>query len=133
MSLESIDTNVLLRLTIRDLPAQYEQAKRLVFDRKDSKFLVADVALIEYVFALATHYRKGREQIVEMVSYVVSLPQIQCNKAVFHEACELYIGHPKLSFEDCYLAAYAGRKEAVPLWTFDRKLALQADTAKLVK
>jgi predicted nucleic acid-binding protein len=133
MNYESIDTNVLLRLTIKDLPDQYEQAKKLVLERKNTKLLVADVALIEYVFALMTHYQKNRRQIAEMVSYVIALPQIQCSKAIFGEACDLYLSHPKLSFEDCYLAAYAGSKEAIPLWTFDRKLALQADTAKLVK
>ena len=40
--------------------------------------------------------------------------------------------HPKLSFEDCYLATSAELSDAKPLWTFDRKLANQALAAKLV-
>jgi predicted nucleic acid-binding protein len=130
--LESLDTNVLLRFTVRDVEHQYLPAKKLILDAPRGRFLVADVAIAEYVFALSGHYKKNRHQIAEMLRYLMSLPQLVISRTVFEETLDLYTEHPKLSFDDCYLAAQAGYSESVPLWTFDKKLAKQSAAAKLV-
>ena len=62
----------------------------------------------------------------------MKLKQINCNQALFEKALALFIAHANLSFEDCCLAAYAQITDAEPLWTFDKKLANQAPSAKLI-
>ena len=46
--------------------------------------------------------------------------------------CSLYLDHPKLSFTDCYLAAHADHRQALPPYTFDKKFASQHPAARLV-
>jgi predicted nucleic acid-binding protein len=43
-----------------------------------------------------------------------------------------YVNHPKLSFEDCYLAETANQNNAEPLYTLDRKLAAQHQSVELL-
>ena len=132
MNRESLDTNVLLRFTLNDLPAQYQRATELIFGSAGKKFLVQDTAFIEYVHALSAHYHKTRPQITEMVTYLVQLREIVCNEEAILTTCAVYIDHPALSFEDCYLSTMAQLSEAVPLYTFDKKLAAQHQSVKLL-
>jgi predicted nucleic acid-binding protein len=57
---------------------------------------------------------------------------ILCNRELFIEILPIYAGHPKLSFVDCYLEVLARRTGAVPLLTFDKKLANQLSGAQLL-
>ena len=129
MTRESIDTNVLLRLTLKDVPAQHDKAKKLISGTK-KRFDVADIAIIEYVYALESYYEFHRLQINEMVRFLMNLENLNVNRKLFSESALLYLVRPKLSFTDCCLATYAALNEAVPLWTFDKKLAIQSGVAK---
>jgi predicted nucleic-acid-binding protein len=121
-----------MRFTIVDIPTQYEKAKKLIFQSENTKFLVSDTAIVEYIHALSAHYYKTREQIAEMVAYLLSLRELICNDAVIAASLKHYVDHPKLSFEDCYLAEMANQNNAEPLYTFDRKLAAQHQSVELL-
>jgi len=84
------------------------------------------------VFVLERHYGLTRSQIGEAVQGIMSLVQVNCNRALFAKALPLFMGHPSLSFEDCCLATYADLNDARPLWTFDKGLAKYASAAELV-
>lgn len=127
----SLDTNVLLRLLLKDVPEQHEAVEAL-FKQANGAFEVADAALIEIVFVLERHYRFTRAAILDDVSDLVSLPQLRCNQVLIKRALQLFVAHPALSFEDCCLSVYAELQDATPLWTFDKKLASQAPDARLV-
>jgi len=127
----SLDANVLLRLLLNDVPEQNMAAIKLLQDA-DRQFAVADTAIIEIVFVLERHYEFTRAQIAEAVEGLMSLPEINCNRGLFVAALSLFIKHSALSFEDSCLAKYAELNDAKPLWTFDRKLANQAASARLV-
>jgi len=131
MSLASLDANVLLRLSLQDLPDQHELARRLV-SGAPNRFVVGHIALNEYIFALQTHYKFSRPQIATMVREVLGLPTIVGDYKVVLSALTVYETHPKLSFPDCYLAEEAASLNAIPLWTFDKKLALQHEAAQRV-
>ncbi len=132
MKRESLDTNVLLRLYLKDIPSQFEAAKRLV-ETPGKKFTISDTAIIEYVYVLSNHYRLTRAQIAEMLTALMSRTNFLCNRSVFPTALELYRKNPALSFEDCYLAETARIQDATPLWTFDRDLARKCKTAQVPK
>jgi len=127
----SFDTNVLLRLLLNDIPEQHTATKKLLGEA-NYQFAIADTAIIELVFVLDRYYGFRRSQTVEAVEGLMKLKEINCNRVLFDIAMPIYIKHPGLSFEDCCLSVYALLDDAEPLWTFDKKLAIQAPNARLV-
>lgn len=127
----SLDANVVLRLLLNDVADQHAAAAALV-ESVHVPFVVSDIAVVEVVFALCRHYEFSRAAAAEAIEGLMSLTQIDCNRVMFKRALPLFIDRPKLSFEDCCLATYAELSDAEPLWTFDRKLASQAHSARLV-
>ena len=132
MKRESLDTNVLLRLSLKDIPAQFELAKRLV-QTPGKKFAISDTAIIEYVFVLERHYGFTRDQIAEMVTALMSRGNFACNRTVLPFALKAWQHNQALSFEDCYLAEIARVQGATPLWTFDKTLARKHPAAQILK
>jgi predicted nucleic-acid-binding protein len=131
MKRESLDTNVILRLMLDDVPSQHRRAKKLI-NTKSSEYIIADTVVTEMVYALTAHYGMSRRQTAEIVRGVMSIDNINCNHKILSGAIKKYESHTALSFEDCYLAEYAAQNEAIPLWTFDKKLAKQSGMAKEV-
>jgi len=131
MATSCLDANVLLRLILQDVPEQYERAKRLISSVPDT-FYVSDAALNEAVFALQNHYALSRNQIADMVKWVLTLPTIVGEYDTVRAALDAYQTHPQLSYADCYFAEEAARLAMLPLWTFDKKLARQHPHAQEV-
>jgi len=127
----SLDTNVLLRLLLNDIPEQHQSVKRLLADTSGN-FSVADTAIIELVFALQKHYGFTRQQVAEAVIGLTQLSVVNCNRTLFENVMPVFLEHTALSFENCCLSTYAILNDAEPLWTFDKKLANQAASAELV-
>ena len=127
----SVDANILLRLGLNDIPDQRETVKRLLTTLPD-QLVVADASIIEVVFVLGRHYGFKRIQSAKLVNELLSLRWFVSNDVLIKQSLKLFVSHPSLSFEDCYLAANASVNNAQPLWTFNKKLASQASSAKLV-
>lgn len=127
----SLDTNILLRWLLKDVPQHYQQAIHLLNDTP-GQLVVADTAIIEMVFVLESYYELSRPQIAEAVQAVMIVNTINCNRPLFTRVLPIYVKHPSLSFADCCLAVYAELNEAEPLWTFDKKLAKQFTNTKLL-
>lgn len=127
---ESLDTNIILRMVLRDVPKQC-MAIVDMFMRYGHSYDVADLAITEAVYVLQKTY--ARKDVVDMLKAALTLPEIKYNSNLFDQVFPMYLEHPKLSFNDCCLAAYAALNEAEPLWTFDQALAKQSPTAKMLK
>lgn len=127
----SIDTNVLLRLLLQDVPHQHVAALGLL-KGTNGQLHVADAVFIETAFVLERHYKFARQAISEAFEVLVAMAELNFNRPLIHGAMPLFVKHPALSIEDCCLAMYAELNNAEPLWTFDKKLANQAPSAKLV-
>ncbi|MDB5184254.1 MAG: hypothetical protein JWN38_62 [Candidatus Saccharibacteria bacterium] len=126
----SFDTNVVLRLFIKENPKQ-SLAATSALERYD-QIQISDIAIIETIYALAHYYNLGRSAACHYVSSLLSHPKINCNRPLFKEAMSLYEKHPALSIEDCVLSTYAHLNNAAPLLTFDKKLANQVDHTQLL-
>ena len=122
---------MLLRLILNDVADQHRAVEDL-FQASSGQFAVSDVAIIEVVFVLARNYGLTRPDIAEVITGLISLPQINCNRSLFERALPIFTKNPSLSFEDCCLSIYAQLNDAEPLWTFDKKLADQISNSKLV-
>lgn len=125
----TLDTNILLRFILADVPAQHHKARLLIEQSKS--WHVSLLTIAEIVFILEG---KGftRIEVKQNIDVISSYQNLHFTRAVVHPALELYVTHPALSFIDSCLVFEAEVEHAQPLWTFDKKLAKQLPTAKLV-
>ncbi len=122
--MKSLDTNITLRLLLRDVPEQLDKVLNLIDSSKANSLRLEDAVLFECVWIMSGKmYRFDRQLVGKLLLGLTSIPQIICNKAMLEKAIPLYVSHKKISFVDACLTAYAESNNAVPLLTFDRKLA----------
>ncbi|MDR0849163.1 MAG: PIN domain-containing protein [Propionibacteriaceae bacterium] len=127
----SIDTNVLARFALKDIPDQFDAALALL-DSPTDHFVVADAVFIELAYVLERHYNLGRGDVCEFIRSLLTIDSLVANSAVIIATCLAYEAHPRLSFADCYLAEHAQFMQVTPLFTFDKKLATQHPATQLV-
>lgn len=116
--MKSLDTNVILRFLLRDVPEQADRAKSLI---STSECYVTDVVLTETVFVLEKVYEAPRDQIAFSLKSFIALQFVTSNSALFSDVFDLYETQPTLSIIDCYAALEASVWEN-DLITFDKKL-----------
>ena len=131
MRYESLDTNIVLRALVKDVPNQTVLVDALLKKRL-VRFFVSDVAVFESVYTLETYYRLQREQICALLTNFLLRHNIACNHELIQSALTHYRARKSLSYADCYLAASARFMNAPPLWTFDKALAKSIPDAQLV-
>jgi uncharacterized protein len=120
----SLDTNVVLRLLLGDVPQQAEQVKQLLLQAKPGSFAVADGVLFEIVWVLSGPlYNLGRPLIAEMLLQLATMPQIRCDRRLIERVVPYYTRNAGVSFIDAWLAIQAELAGAAPLLTYDKKLA----------
>ena len=129
--MSSLDTNVLLRFAMKDEPQHFVRARALL-GQAGAVHMVADAVWVELAFALEYHYHLDRGAVADVVTTLLGIPSLHTNRAVIEATCLVFVGHPKLSFADCYVASFASQSGAAPLYTFDEKLARQHADAVLV-
>jgi predicted nucleic acid-binding protein len=117
-----IDTNVILRLLLNDIPKQTEAAKKLV---SKNRCKVLDISIFECVYVLKDYYKMPLEEVFENLQTVLMIPNIS-----FDETCLLALSrhksNPSISYADCYLVESAKQADA-KLYTFDKKLISNSD------
>ena len=127
---ESLDTNMILRLMLNDVPKQRAKVVELLC-HPEAVYHVADLAITEAVYVMQ-QCGKTRLEIVKYLDGLMKRMNIIANYNLFERVFPMYLNCPQLSFNDCCLAGYAALNEAEPLWTFDKDLAKQSGTAKLL-
>ena len=129
----SIDTNIVLRILVNDIPKQRRRAVKLL-SQPNATYCLEDIALTEIVHVLETVYGCSRVDIIDKLSFFLARYDgiIEYNRPLMRSVFPFYLEHPKLSFNDCCLAAMAELNGAEPLFTLDKKLASQHPSAKLL-
>ena len=126
----SLDTNILLRLVLNDIPDQILAIKKL-FEQSDVLH-VADIVIFEIVFILDKYYEFSREDICESLQTIIRNNKINCNRRLFEMSLMDYSKNKKLSFVDSTLPYYAQLGGVTPLYTFDKALAQSSDIITLL-
>lgn len=126
----TIDTNVLLRWVLNDVPAQAAAAETLLTNGE--QHFIPDAALIETVFVLDKVCQLSRSTVVASVELIMGVSQLSLDRPLWRTALDDYLTHPKLSISDTFLTAVANATRKLPLYTFDKKLANQLEGAELV-
>lgn len=131
-NIESLDTNIIANLVLMADRSRVQKITDFIFS-SNKRFYIDDQVITELVFLLEKKEKFTRPQIFEHLEPFFCNSIFITSADLFHEIFPFYIAHPKLSFNDCYLAAKSAIKQAEPLWTLDHKLALQSPSAKELK
>jgi len=114
----SLDTNVVLRYFLNDIPEQGVKSKTVI---TGSVVYVTDVVLTETVYVLERVIEMERSDIVRLITAFLSLPNMIYNDYFLDETIDLYGSQKTLSFVDCY-AAVEAKMYNNSLVTFDKQL-----------
>jgi len=124
--MHAVDTNLLLRLFVNDDAAQAAKVRAL-FDahaEEDGAFWVADIVLVELVWALDRVYGRPRAQITAALQALASNATVKVESLLaLRDAAALYSQGPA-DFADCLLAAKARSVGCESLRTFDKKMRM---------
>ncbi len=127
MNVTSLDSNVVLRLILNDVPEQSAKAAEFV---SHSPCYVTDAVVAECVFVLEKVYKLDRKFVKNFMAILFELNTVTFSETLINEAFDLYVALGSLSFIDCYSVAEA-TQNANQLITFDRAILKKcAPTAK---
>jgi len=117
----SLDTNVVLRFLLNDVPEQTEKAVEVI---TSNKVYVTDVVIVETIYVLEKVIQLTRKDITELSTSFLGFANVVHNPLFLLDAIILYDKHPSLSIVDCYASAEA-REYGNKLVTFDKRLLSQ--------
>ncbi len=126
----TIDTNVILRWLLDDVPAQTKAVDYLFAE--SAELVAPNVALVEVVFVLERVMRIPRPAITEAIHALMGRANIKVDRRLWTEVLAHYERLPKLSVADIFVALQAETRDLAPLLSFDKKLASQMASAELL-
>ena len=126
--MRAVDTNLLVRLLVRDDDKQVERAESFIA----TGAWVSHLVLVETLWVLDGVYERTPAQLANAVELLLDHEHlaVQDMEAVA-EALALFRARPALGFSDCLILEVARKAGHVPLGTFDRALS-KADGVELV-
>jgi predicted nucleic-acid-binding protein len=118
--MRAVDTNILVRLIVRDAPAQVRAADEFVAGGA----WVSHLVLAETAWVLDAVYERTAQQIETAVDMLLNHTELTLQDAeVVTCALENFRKRPVLGFSDCLVVEIARKAGNLPLGTFDRDLA----------
>lgn len=127
-----VDTNVILRFLLNDIPSQVSQFEQKIEQAKQGKvrLFIPQIVIFEIDFALRRSYGFNKEKVAKNLKKIVSLNYLEVDgRDIFIEALKLY-EEKNLSLPDCFVKAYA-KLIGFELFTFDKNLKKEAERADL--
>jgi predicted nucleic-acid-binding protein len=124
--MRAVDTNVLVRLLVRDDLDQVKAAESFIA----AGAWVSQLVLVETLWVLDAVYDRTAEQITAAVDRLLNHKELTIQDAeVVTNALAHFKKRPALGFSDCLGLESARKAGHVPLATFDRNLS-KLDGAK---
>ena len=126
--MRAVDTNVLVRLLVRDDPVQVAAAEDFV----SSGAWVSHVVLVEATWVLESVYSAPHRRIATAVEMLLEHRDLSIQDPdVVAAALAQFRKRAKLGFSDCIVLEIARKAGHLPLGTFDRSLAKAAGAERL--
>lgn len=126
--MRAIDTNVLVRLLVRDDPRQVRAAEEFIAKGA----WVSHLVLAETLWVLDAVYGRSAQQLASAVAMLSAHAQLALQDAdVVAAALDRFRARPALGFSDCLVLEVARKAGHTPLGTFDRPLARLEGTQRL--
>lgn len=118
--MRAVDTNVLVRLLVRDNAKQTASAETYI---KPGAW-VPHIALVETVWVLQSYYEKSRAEIVNFIEGMLDHESLVVQDAdVVGAALGSFRNSKAVDFADCLILEVARKAGHTPLGTFDAKFA----------
>ena len=118
--MRAVDTNLVVRLTVRDTPKQVVAAENEIA----SGAWVSMVVLTESLWVLSSIYAFSRAQQQSFLKHMLAHDYFNLQEPdVVQSAAALFVEHPKVGFADCLLLEAARKSGHLPLVTFDAALS----------
>jgi len=118
--MKSVDTNVLVRLIVRDDPVQTQSAERFIAPGA----WVSHLVLAETIWVLESVYDRNRTQLATAIEMLLSHQQLVMQDAdTVAAALESFIEKPRSDFSDHLILEIARKAGQLPLGTLDRNLS----------
>ena len=118
----AIDTNVLVRLLVRDDEAQYVAVRRLMDQATadEEPVLIVLGALLETEWVLRSRYRLDKASIAGAFAALLESVDVEFeHPPTVEEALYVWTQHPGADFADCLLTARAAHLGCNRFLTFD--------------
>jgi len=126
--MRAVDTNVLVRLLVRDDFKQVQAAEAFIA----AGAWVSHLVLAEAMWVLDAVYERTPAQIATAIDMLLNHKDLTIQDAdVVGVAVEHLRKRPALGFSDCLVVEVARKAGHVPLGTFDRNLAKTAGASLL--
>ena len=118
-----VDTNVLLRLIIKDNDIKRKACEKLLekANRKKIILYILPVAILEIVWIMEKYYKLDRKTIMEIVEAILNTPELKCEmQDIFKRAIEDY-ENKNIKFADAVMGHWGLEKGLTTVYTFDEK------------
>jgi predicted nucleic-acid-binding protein len=126
--MRAVDTNVVVRLIVRDDPAQVETAEKFT----SGGAWVSHLVLAETMWVLDAVYDRSADQVAAAIEMLLNHKDLILQDAdVVAGALENFRKRPSLGFSDCLVVEIARKAGHKPIGTFDRNLAKLPDAVLL--
>ena len=126
--MRAVDTNLLVRLLVRDNADQVAAAETFV----DHGAWVSQVVLVETLWVLDAVYQRSAAQLANAVDLLLNHRHLVLQDAdIVVTALAQFRSRPSLGFSDCLVLEVARKAGHLPLGTFDRNLARLAGAQRL--
>jgi predicted nucleic-acid-binding protein len=118
--MRAVDTNLLVRLIVRDDPKQVEAAEAFVAQGA----WVSQLVLAETIWVLDAVHERTAVQLAAAIEMLLNHEHLSIQDAdVVERALDAFRARPALGFSDCLVLEIARKAGHLPLGTFDRGLA----------
>ncbi len=118
--MRAVDTNVLVRLLVRDDQRQLDAAEKFIVKGA----WVSHLVLVETLWVLDALYERSADQVGSAVEMLLTHAELTLQDAdVVASALVRFRAQPTLGFSDCLVLEVARKAGYLPLGTFDRRLA----------
>ena len=117
--MRAVDTNLLVRLLVRDDAAHTSAAETFV----ENGTWVSQLVLAETLWVLDAVYERTSAQIARAIALLLNHKHLTLQDAgVVALALEHFRARPSLGFSDCLVLEIARKAGHLPLGTFDKRL-----------
>ena len=120
VNMRAVDTNVLVRLIVRDDPRQVAAAEAFV----EPGAWVSLLVLMEAVWVLGSVYELDRRRIATVVGMLLEHDRIMLqDEEAVRRARAAFVTERAIDFSDCLIVEVARKAGHTPVGTFDKALA----------
>lgn len=118
-----IDTNILLRFLLQDVPEQSQKAANLIKSAEAGRLIlvVPGIVFEEVVFVCSKIYKIPRIEIAEILGKLISLSGVESlvPLPVLEQALNFFYGSKNIPWPDCIIAATALGNQITEIYSFD--------------